>query len=125
MGKVKIDENGWKTIEIADQTGAAFGRLSINRIGNAMNLTDPALIEALATLPIRERRALEMQSQGRSLADIAAALRVSRSTAHRLASSARQKLNARLKTAARADKWRNVLAGGPALDTSRADEGET
>ena len=122
---MKIDENGWKTIESADQTGAAFGRLSINRIGNAMNLTDPALIEALATLPIRERRALEMQSQGRSLADIAAALRVSRSTAHRLASSARQKLNARLKTAARADKWRNVLAGGPALDTSRADEEET
>jgi DNA-directed RNA polymerase specialized sigma24 family protein len=90
-----------------------------------MNLTDPTLIEALATLPMRERRALEMQSQGRSLADIAAALRVSRSAAHRLASSARQKLNARLKTAARADKWRNVLAGGPALDTSRADEGET
>ena len=122
---MRIDENGWKTIEIADQTGDAFGRLSVHRTGNAMNLTDPALIEALATLPIRERRALEMQSQGRSLADIAAALRVSRSTAHRLASSARQKLNARLKTAARADKWRNVLAGGPALDTSRADEGET
>ena len=125
MGKVKIDENGWKTIEIADQTGAAFGRLSINRIGNAMNLTDPALIEALATLPIRERRALEMQSQGRSLADIAVALRVSRSTAHRLVSSAQRKLNAKLKAAARADKWRNVLAGGLALDISRADEGET
>jgi DNA-directed RNA polymerase specialized sigma24 family protein len=90
-----------------------------------MNLTDPTLIEALATLPMRERRALEMQSQGRSLADIAAALRVSRSTAARLVSSARQKLNARLKAAARAAKWRDVLAGGPALDTSRADEGET
>jgi DNA-binding CsgD family transcriptional regulator len=88
-----------------------------------MNLTDPTLIEALATLPMRERRALELQSQGRSLADIAAALRVSRSTAARLVSSARQKLNARLKAAARADKWRNVLAGGTALDTSRADDG--
>jgi DNA-binding NarL/FixJ family response regulator len=89
-----------------------------------MNLTDPTLIEALATLPVRERQALELQSQGRSLADIAAALRVSHSTARRLASSARQKLNARLKAAARADKWRNVLAGGTALDTSRADDSE-
>jgi DNA-directed RNA polymerase specialized sigma24 family protein len=90
-----------------------------------MNLEDEQLKEALATLPPRERRALELQSQGRSLDDIAAALRVSRSTAHKLASSARQKLNARLKAAARADKWRNVLAGSPALDTSRVDEGET
>ena len=89
-----------------------------------MNLTDPTLIEALATLPMRERQALEMQSQGRSLADIAAALRVSRSTATRLASSARQKLNAKLKTAARAARWRNVLAGGTALDASRADDSE-
>jgi len=90
-----------------------------------MNLEDEQLKEALETLPLRERRALELQSQGRSLDDIAAALRVSRSTAHRLASSARQKLNARLKAAARADKWRKVLAGGRALDTSRAEEGET
>jgi len=86
-----------------------------------MNLADDTLKAALETLPTRERQALELQSQGRSLEDIAAALRVSRSTAHRLASSARQKLNARLKAAARADKWRNVLAGGRALDTSRAD----
>ena len=90
-----------------------------------MNLEDEQLKAALATLPLRERRALELQSQGRSLADIAAALRVSPSTVHRLASSARQKLNARLKAAARADKWRNVLAGGRALDTSRTEEGET
>jgi DNA-directed RNA polymerase specialized sigma24 family protein len=90
-----------------------------------MNLEDEQLKAALATLPLRERRALELQSQGRSLADIAAALRVSPSTVRRLASSARQKLNARLKAAARADKWRNVLAGGRALDTSRAEEGET
>jgi DNA-binding CsgD family transcriptional regulator len=89
-----------------------------------MNLADDNLRQLIAALPIRERKALEMQSQGRSLADIAAALRVSRSTARRLASSARQKLNARLKAAARAAKWRNVLAGGSALDTSRAD-GET
>jgi DNA-directed RNA polymerase specialized sigma24 family protein len=89
-----------------------------------MDFADEQLKAALATLPLRERRALELQSQGRSLADIAAALRVSHSTARRLASSARQKLNARLKAAARADKWRNVLAGGTALDTSRADEGE-
>jgi len=89
-----------------------------------MDFADEQLKAALATLPLRERRALELQTQGRSLADIAAALRVSHSTARRLASSARQKLNARLKAAARADKWRNVLAGGTALDTSRADEGE-
>jgi DNA-directed RNA polymerase specialized sigma24 family protein len=89
-----------------------------------MDFADEQLKAVLATLPLRERRALELQSQGRSLADIAAALRVSHSTARRLASSARQKLNARLKAAARADKWRNVLAGGTALDTSRADEGE-
>jgi DNA-directed RNA polymerase specialized sigma24 family protein len=91
---------------------------------NRMDFADEQLKAALATLPLRERRALELQSQGRSLADIAAALRVSHSTARRLASSARQKLNAKLKAAARADKWRNVLAGGMALDTSRADEGE-
>jgi DNA-directed RNA polymerase specialized sigma24 family protein len=90
-----------------------------------MDFEGEQLKTALSTLPLRERRALELQSQGRSLDDIAAALRVSRSTAHRLASSARQKLNARLKAAARAAKWRNVLAGGPALDTGRADEGET
>jgi DNA-directed RNA polymerase specialized sigma24 family protein len=90
-----------------------------------MDFADEQLKAALATLPLRERRALELQTQGRSLADIAAALRVSHSTARRLASSARQKLNARLKAAARADKWRNVLAGGTALDTSRADDGET
>ena len=90
-----------------------------------MNLADEQLKAALAELPMRERRALELQSQGRSLEDIAAALRVSRSTAHRLVSSAQRKLNAKLKAAARADKWRNVLAGGLALDTSRADEGET
>jgi DNA-binding CsgD family transcriptional regulator len=89
-----------------------------------MNLADEQLKAALAALPMRERRALELQSQGRSLADIAAALRVSRSTAQRLASSARQKLDARLKAAARAAKWRNVLAGGSALDTSRADVDE-
>jgi len=89
-----------------------------------MDFADEQLKAALATLPSRERRALELQTQGRSLADIAAALRVSHSAARRLASSARQKLNARLKAAARADKWRNVLAGGTALDTSRADEGE-
>jgi len=89
-----------------------------------MSPSDDALKAALETLPMRERQALELQSQGRSLADIAAALRVSRSTAHRLASSARQKLNARLKTAARADKWRNVLGGSRALDTSRADVAE-
>jgi len=89
-----------------------------------MDFADEQLKAALATLPLRERRALELPTQGRSLADIAAALRVSHSTARRLASSARQKLNARLKAAARADKWRNVLAGGTALDTSRADEGE-
>jgi RNA polymerase sigma factor (sigma-70 family) len=92
---------------------------------NAMNLEDEQLKAALETLPMRERQVLELQSQGRSLEDIAAALQVSRSTAHRLASSARQKLNARLKAAARAAKWRNVLAGGSALDTSRAEEGET
>ena len=90
-----------------------------------MDIADEQLKAALATLLPRERRALELQSQGRSLADIAATLRVSPSTAHRLASSARQKLNARLKAAARAAKWRNVLAGGPALDATRADEGET
>jgi len=89
-----------------------------------MNLADDTLKAALETLPTRERQALELQSQGRSLEDIAAALRVSRSTAHRLASSARQKLNARLKATARAAKWRNVLAGGPALDTSRAEGGD-
>jgi DNA-binding NarL/FixJ family response regulator len=89
-----------------------------------MNLADEQLKAALATLPMRERRALELQSQGRSMADIAAALQVSRSTAARLVSSARQKLNARLKAAARADKWRNVLAGGTARDTSRADDSE-
>jgi DNA-directed RNA polymerase specialized sigma24 family protein len=89
-----------------------------------MDFADEQLKAALATLPLRERRALELHTQGRSLADIAAALRVSHSTAGRLASSARQKLNARLKAAARADKWRNVLAGGTALDTSRADEEE-
>ena len=89
-----------------------------------MNLEDEQLKEALSTLPLRERRALELQSQGRSLDDIAAALRIGRSAAHRLASSARQKLNARLKAAARAAKWRNVLAGGTALDTSRADDSE-
>ena len=89
-----------------------------------MDFADEQLKAMLATLPLRERRALELQSQGRSLADIAAALRVSHSTARRLASSARQKLNARLKAATRAAKWRNVLAGGPALDTSRADDGE-
>jgi len=89
-----------------------------------MNLADDILKAALETLPMRERRALELQGQGRSLEDIATALRVSRSAAHRLASSARQKLNARLKAAARADKWRKVLAGGRSLDTSRADEAE-
>jgi len=89
-----------------------------------MDFADEQLKEALSMLPLRERRALEMQSQGRSLADIAAALRVSRSAAHRLASSARQKLNARLKAAARADKWRNVLVGGRALDSSPADDSE-
>jgi DNA-binding CsgD family transcriptional regulator len=89
-----------------------------------MNLADEQLKAALAALPMRERRALELQSQGRSLADIAATLRVSRSTAQRLVSSARQKLDARLKAAARAAKWRNVLAGGSALDTSRADMDE-
>jgi DNA-binding CsgD family transcriptional regulator len=87
-----------------------------------MDFADDQLQAALATLPIRERRALELQSQGRSLNDIAAALRVSRSTAQRLASSARRKLNARLKAAVRAAKWRNVLAGGKAPDTSRADD---
>ncbi len=91
----------------------------------AMDFANEQLKEALSTLPLRERRALELQSQGGSLDDIAAALRVSRSTAHRLASSARQKLNARLKAAARAAKWRNVLAEGPAVDTSRTDEEET
>jgi DNA-directed RNA polymerase specialized sigma24 family protein len=90
-----------------------------------MDFADEQLKEALSTLPLRERRALEMQSKGHSLDDIAAALRVSRSTAQRLASSARLKLNARLKAAARAAKWRNVLAGGPALGASRTDEGET
>ena len=89
-----------------------------------MDFADEQLKEALSKLPPRERRTLELQSQGRSLADIAAALRVSPSTARRLASSARQKLNARLKAAARADKWRNVLAGGRSLDTNRADEAE-
>ncbi len=89
-----------------------------------MNLADDTLKAALETLPMRERQALELQSQGRSLEDIAAALRVSRSTARRLASSARQKLDARLKAAARADKWRNVLAGGRSPDTSRADVAE-
>src|SRR5215510_15389610 len=89
-----------------------------------MDFADEQLKEALSKLPPRERRTLELQSQGRSLDDIAAALRVSRSTARRLASSARQKLNARLKAAARADKWRNVLAGGRSLDTNRADEAE-
>lgn len=89
-----------------------------------MDFADEQLKAALATLPMRERRALELQGQGRSLADIAAALRISRSAARRLVSSAQLKINSKLKAAARAAKWRNVLAGGPALDTHRADEAE-
>jgi len=89
-----------------------------------MNLADEQLKAALATLPERERKALELKAAGKSYQDIADALKVSRGTANRIAARATQKLNARLKAAARAAKWRNVLAGGTALDTSRADVAE-
>ena len=88
-----------------------------------MDFEDEQLKAALATLPMRERQAMQMKVEGRTLEQIAMRLKVSRSTAGRLLQSASWKLEAKLKSAARADKWRNVLAGGKALDTGHADDG--
>jgi DNA-directed RNA polymerase specialized sigma24 family protein len=90
-----------------------------------MNLEDEQLKAALATLLPRERRILEMRGNGQTFEQIAAAFGFSRAQAHRLAATAKRKLEARLKSAARADKWRNVLAGGTALDTNQADGEQT
>jgi len=88
-----------------------------------MNLADEQLKAALATLLPRDRRILEMRAEGKTFDEIAATFGFSKAQAFRLASAANQKLKARLKAATRADKWRNVLAGGTAPDTGRADDG--
>jgi DNA-directed RNA polymerase specialized sigma subunit len=66
-----------------------------------LNLADDTLKVALATLLPLDRRILEMRSQGRTVAEIAAALRISRSGVYRLEAAARNKLKMKLKAAAR------------------------
>jgi DNA-directed RNA polymerase specialized sigma24 family protein len=82
-----------------------------------MNLTDPQLIEAMRDLPLRLRRAFEMQAAGASAEEIGQALHVSRSTAWRFVSQARQRLLSKLKATARAGTYKRN--GGPNLTRER------
>jgi RNA polymerase sigma factor (sigma-70 family) len=76
-------------------------------------LDDPELLQALETLLPRERRLIQLRSEGKTFEEIGAALGYSRSQAYRLVIEANRKLRARLKRTARAER------------DSRADEGET
>lgn len=90
-----------------------------------MDFEDEQLKAVLATMLPRDRLILEMRAQGVSLETIAATFKCSRATASRWASQAQQKLNGKLKAAARAGKWRSVLArrnsGADVAEPNQAD----
>jgi len=74
-------------------------------------LVDPELLQTLELLLPRERRLIQLRSEGKTFEQIGAQLGCSRAQAYRLVMEANRKLRARLKRTARAEH------------DSRADEG--
>jgi DNA-directed RNA polymerase specialized sigma subunit len=71
-----------------------------------MHLSDPELLRALETLLPRERKLIELRSEGKTFTEIGRAFGYSRSQAYRFVLEANRKLRARLKRMARADERR-------------------